>query len=106
MPPPPAPTQSFHTIGLVIDVAPVMHVSAGDVDCVPPTATKCGPLAGALTPNGYDVVELPGHPAPWSPLEAENVTPSVAPCVAIASVACANGVSSASHPPNDEFTTV
>src|ERR1700722_6472857 len=65
---------------------------------MPPIDWKYGPPAGALTP-------LPLHSLlPESPDDAENSTPSAAPCWAIELVASANDGSLDSQPPNDELT--
>ncbi len=71
------------------------------VKSMPPIDEKYGSPAGALTPFE------PLHSLlPESPLDAENSTPSEAPCSAMELVESANETSLDSHPPNDEFTAV
>src|SRR5581483_4104707 len=65
----------------------------------PPIEVKYGSPAGALTP-----LEVPHSSDPVSPDDAENSTPSEAPCSAMEFVALSNDGSLDSHPPNDEFT--
>ena len=74
------------------------------VKLIPPTDVKYGSPAGALTPSALS--SLPHSLLPESPLEAENSTPSEAPCSAIELVELSNDVSLDSQPPNDEFTAL
>src|SRR5580704_7178785 len=94
----PPPPESPEAVPMVTVWSTPCEVS---VKLMPPIDEKYGPPAGALTPF------LPLHSLlPESPLEAENSTPSAAPCSAIEFVESANGTSLDSQPPNDEFTAV
>src|SRR5690348_16723742 len=72
------------------------------VKFTPPIEVKYGSPAGVMTP--LDVFKNPHSLEPVSPDDAENSTPSAAPCCAIAFVALSNEVSLDSQAPNDEFT--
>ncbi len=74
------------------------------VKLIPPTDKKYGPPAGALTPSWLSLG--PHSLLPVSPEDAENSTPSDAPCSAIEFVESANDTSLDSQPPNDEFTAL
>src|SRR5580698_9194401 len=94
----PPPPESPEAVPMVTVWSTPCEVS---VKLMPPIDEKYGPPAGALTPF------LPLHSLlPVSPDDAENSTPSDAPCSAIALVESANDGSLDSQPPNDEFTAV
>ena len=87
------------------DASPAVTVSSTPpllcVKLTPPIEVKYGSPAGALTP-----LLVPHSSEPVSPDDAENSTPSAAPCSAIELVALSNDVSLDSQPPNEEFTAL
>src|SRR5215469_6678630 len=102
-PPPPEHVPRLHDADPIVTLVNTPELLS--VKLMPPIDVKYGSPAGALTPLVGRNCE-PHSLEPVSPDDAENSTPSAAPCCAIALVALSNDGSLDSHPPNDEFTAL